>query len=232
MSTFLEICQDVARESGTISGNGLPTTVASQTGRLLKVVEYTKQAWVDIQNMQDTWRWMRSTFSGDTTAGAACYTANSFNITRFGRWVTDRDDYLPISLYLKATGVTDEGPIEEITYEQWRHRYGRGSHDNNRPTVYAISPANEICLGATPDDTYTINGEYIKSAQVLSADSDEPELPSRFHDIIKWRALDMLNRHDEAPRQVQYAGDLFSSVYYDLARDQLPGTRISGGPLA
>lgn len=235
---FLQLSQRVAKESGTVSGDGLPSTVVGQTGRLGKIVNWTSDAWLQIQNDRNAWRWMRKEFSDKTTsAGTARYTAAAWNITDFAEWITDRDcpNYFPFSLYLQSAGVSDEGAIREIGWEEWRRKYGRGQQFTRRPTEYAISPSNELCLGSIPDATYVVNGEYRKTPQILSANEDTPECPERFHMVIVWRALMLLVKHDEAPPTV-LAGAMqeHNRIMEDLERDQLIrySLRLGGGPLA
>ena len=58
--TFLELCQEVADESGTVAGVPSFTTVSNATGRLAKVVRWTRNAYRDIQNERSDWKWMRT----------------------------------------------------------------------------------------------------------------------------------------------------------------------------
>lgn len=233
MSTYLELCQSLSRESGVISGTN-PTAVASQTGRLLKIVEWTAQAYVLIQNLHADWRWMQKTFSQVTASGAAQYTPASWSITDLRDWL--RDDratgYQPHTVYLTATGVSDENALLEISWQQWRTRYGRGSQTNNRPTEYAISPAGEFSLGAIPDDIYTISGEYRQAAVVLAADANTPDMPGAFHDIIVWRALMLLAEFDEAVEQRAAAVIKYNELREDLERNQLPVMFLAHSPIA
>lgn len=235
---YLQLCQKVARESGTVSGVA-PSTVVSQTGRLLKIVNWTDDAWKWVQNEHAAWRWMRKEFSKETTSGTKRYPPAAWSLNDFGHWLTDEiclrgvsRDYYPVSLYLTATGVADEGPIRQIDYSLWRHRYGRGSQTNQRPVSYAISPLNEFCPGPTPDATYTINGEYYRDAQSMSGNTDTPELPTRFHDVIVWRALELLAEFDEAPLAIGAARNKRNIVMSELERDQLETVEIGCGPLA
>jgi len=218
MSTFLELCQDVARESGTISGTQ-PTTVASQTGRLAKIVDWTIDAWRRIQNDRNAWKWMRTEFSGSITSGTARYTAASFSLSRHARWLTDANN---LTIYKTATGVSDESALTVISWDTWRQTYGRGSQTNNRPVSYAVSPSGELCFGPIPDDSYTINGEYYKSPQILADNTDEPECPARFHQIIVQRALVSLAEHDEALVTAAAAQKNYNEIMLDLESDQLP----------
>ena len=233
MSNYLQLSQDVARESGTISGTN-PGAVTGQTGRLLKVVEWTAQAWVMIQNLHADWRWMQKTFSGNTTIGAGQYTPASWSITDLRDWLRDNrvTGYQPHTRYLTATGVSDEGALLEISWQQWRTRYGRGSQTNNKPSEYAISPAGEFSLGPIPDDDYTVQGEYRQAAVVLAADADIPGLPAAFDQIIVWQAIMLLAEFDEAVEQRAAAILKYNALLEGLERDQLPIVSLGGPPIA
>lgn len=231
MATFLQLAQAVARDSGTVAGTQ-PSTVVSQTGRLGKIVQFTAEAWVAIQNTHNAWRWMRTEFPSTavTTADAAKYTPASWNIQDHAEWICEPGE---ISLYLQSSGRSDENDIPFVEWSDWRRIYDRGSICSGRPTVYTISPANEFCFGPVPDGTYRVRGEYRKTPQVLAANSDIPEMPARFHDLIKWRALVLLAEHDEAPQALQYAAANYGVLLSALERDQLPRLNVwAGGPLA
>lgn len=231
MSTFLELAQATARESGTLSGVQ-PSSVVGQTGRLLKVVSYTAEAWRLIQLMHASWRFMRKELPSTclTTAGTARYTAASWSITDLAAWITEEDT---VSIYKQSTGVSDESHLRHIDWREWRRLYDFGAQSNDRPTRYAISPANEFCLGAAPDATYVVRGEYRRTPQILSANSDVPICPEQFHSIIVWRAVMLMDEHDEAPPQkIEYARQQYAALISAMERDQLPQITIGAAALA
>lgn len=230
MSSFLELCQMVARESGTVSG-ALPSTVDSQTGRLLKIVHWTTSAWTQIQNRRNAWRWMRGEFGSPdavTSAGTPRYTSASWSLTRWAEWITERDT---VTIYLQSTGVSDEGPISFMPWSMYRRTYERGTQTANRPVHYSISPAGEFCLGPRPDATYVVRGEYRKSPQTLAQNGDIPEMPARFHELIAWYGLLLLAEHDEGNLHIAVAIRRYRDLMDELERDQLPRPEI-GGALA
>jgi hypothetical protein len=229
MSSFLELCQGVARESGTIPGTQ-PSSVTGQSGRLLKVVHWTAQAWLMIQNHNASWRWMRKEFAKETSIGLGRYTAQAWNIADFAEWSIEKN---AVTLYKQSTGVSDEGQIGYLGYADWKRLYERGGQTNDRPTHWTISPGNEFCLGPKPDAIYMVNGPYRKTPQILAANDDVPECPSRFHDIIKWRGVLLLAEHDEAPPLVIAAAQRnYLSFLSGLERDQLPQIAVGAEPLA
>lgn len=227
MSTFLELCQKVARDSGTLSGT-VPTTVVGQSDRLAKIVSFTSEAWVQIQNLHTNWRYLRKEFPADCnlTASTSAYTAASFSITDFESWITEGDDIF--SLYLTSRGVADEGPVSYIPYDYWRRLYGRGLQTEHRPVHVSVNYSDELCFGPVPDAGYTVKGMYRRSPQVLAANDDTPIIASAMHDIIKWRALQLLVEHDEAPTQVLITANRQYANYLDaLRREQLPQPHIA-----
>jgi len=226
--TFLELCQMVSRESGTASGS-LPSSVVGQTGRLLKIVSWTASAWTQIQNHRNAWLWMRGEFSGTTTAPTAKYMPASWGLTRHAAWITDDDS---ATIYLQSAGVADEGPLIHILWKDYRQRFGRGTQVAGKPTHYAISPAGEFCLGPIPDDVYVVNGEYRKSPQSLTANSDVPEMPARFHELVAWYGLLLLAEHDEGQIHIAMALRRYRDLIGELERDQLGTILINQEPLA
>ncbi len=217
---YLTLCQEVARESGGISGVK-PVSVTGQEGRLQDIVKWTDLAWSEIQNQHDTWLFMRKEFTSTTiTSSSPRYTPASWSLTDHAEWITEEGN---LSLYDNALGVSDEGKLLNITWKEWRERYDRGLQVNNRPTEWAISPAGELCLGAIPDkSTYKVKGEYVRAPQVLAENADIPIMPARFHTAIQWQAILFLGTMDEATDQVDRATLHLTTMMNDLTRAQLP----------
>lgn len=215
---FRELCQMVARESGTVSG-AQPLTVVAQTGRLGKIVFWTAEAWRQIQNRRSRWFWMEGEFDGETAADTARYTATSFSLDRWSAWIRRPGT---LTIYLESLGVSDERELIFMPWDMYRRTYDRGTQTSNYPVHYAISPAGELCFGPIPDDVYIVQGIYRKSPQTLEADGDIPEMPEQYHDLIAWDALQLLAEHDEGEIQIAVAVRRSRELKADLERDQLP----------
>lgn len=227
-TTFLQLCQQVARDSGVISGVR-PTTTVGQTDQMKQIVEWVKDAWVGVQT-EMRWPWMRSAFSGVTVAGTSTYSptavAPGWAITDWSAWVTD--PYC-VSMYLTSTGVSDEGFLGKIDYVDWRRKYFLGSQTNNRPTEYSVTPTGLFALGAVPDAVYTVRGEYWRVPQVFSADADVPTgLPEEYKNLIVYRALQQFGEYDEAANAVNAAARNYADMLLRMQRDLLPEVRIGG----
>lgn len=231
MTTLLLLVQDLARQSGTLAGGVTITTVSGVTGRADKLVNWINSAWEDIQN-QRQWNWLRDDFSHALTIGTARYGDTSLALTRWASWVEDTPYQRVMTIYDPAIGVSDEGEISQISYAQWKGRYGRGAQETNRPRVWAISPAGELCVGPAPDKAYVLQGEFWKSPQALTVDADEPELPARFHKAIVYRAMMLLAEGDESIPTLQLAEREYQRIFASMCMACLPMLNVSGEALA
>lgn len=226
MPTFLELAQTTARESGSVDPAAI-TAVTGLTGRPAKIVNWVAQAYTNIQRSRRDWGWLNAEFSYALVPGTAVYTPASFSLTRFANWQPDTCHYSPVTLYDPTIGVADEGPLRQITYQQWQTLYGRGDQSNlMRPVDWAVSPANEIMFGPYPDKTYVVSGIYQKGPQTLTASTDVPEMPSQYHQMIVWEALRLSMIHDGSYQEGQFITMEMLGLRHELERDQLPEITI------
>jgi hypothetical protein len=234
VATFLQLCQRVARDSGTVSGDR-PTTVVAQTGRLGDIVRWTNDAWNDIQRSRREWRWMRTEFSGSLANGTQRYTSTALGIaTRFGDWVCEGEDEARWSLYLTATGVSDEGPLAFLDWDTFYRTQLRGTPPtSSKPRFFSIDDAKQLVFSPIPDAIYTLRGLYKKSAQTLSVDADTPEMPEDFHRLIVFEALKKLGTFDEnsVQQRAEWANEA-RLIKFDLELEQLPMIGPACDPIA
>lgn len=219
---FIQLCQAVARESGTVANVSSFTTIAGASGRTQKVAAWVSDAWRDIQNERGDWLFMRRSFQKPLIIGQAVYAGSTFTLTDVGRWIGDNPDLRAMSLFDPAVGQKDEFELVQIPYEVWRQRYDRGAHDNNRPTQWAISPRNELCVGDKPDKAYTLRGEYRAKPQILAVDNDIPAMPDEYHGLIVGEALRLMADSDEAYNVLTVKSQRYDRLRSPLIRDQTP----------
>lgn len=213
MATFLQLVNDVERESGTISQAQELATVVNPIGRQRKIVRWTRQAWEMIQRSRDDWTFQRQPGSGSLVAGTASYTGAALGLTNFGRWCRPAEPVPQITLYDPAIGKGDELPLRQLRFEDWLNRYDLGVHDQQRPSHFAIGHDGKVYFGPTPDKAYTLRCWYRRALQTLIADSDVPYIDPDFHQVIVWRALMLLADDDEAPFEVASSTAEYREIY-------------------
>lgn len=213
---FLEIVQATHREA-KLPG-AAPTSVAGQVGRAADLVAWTVSAWNDIQRENNgKWKWRRRPFTLDTVADTASYAFGSATdtlaaaaITRFKAW--DIDDREPPLIYLVSEGVATQRELCLPLWQDFRARYRVGTHTAGPPTDLAVDERGALLLGSTPDAIYRVTGNYWRGLQTLVEDTDEPEMPEDFHELIPFVGLQKYG-YSAVAREI-------------LARCEAEGTRL------
>jgi len=224
---FLQICQRVRQEAG-ISGTG-PASVTNQTGEMARVVDWVKAAYEDIQNLHDNWKFMRREFTFPTIAGNPVYLPSAISLDEFGRWRRDEQ----WRCYL--TSVNDE--LRMTHWDDWdcfreSRLYSVNRSTQGRPIDVAIRPNDDaIYLWPTPNNIFTITGDYYIRPHVMAANSDEPIFPREFHMLIVWRAILFYAPYEAAPERYAQANTEHKRLLAALRRKWLPEIKL-GGPLA
>lgn len=232
MSTFLQLAQAVAREVGA-SGSGGPTAVTGQTGELNRIVNWVADYWTELQAAKRQWRWMRSEFSLSTTSGDDNYSYGdctdsiaSATIARFSHWIPGT-----FRIYLTSAGVGTQHYLIDVSWDEFQRLWKTGSQTNGYPSMIAIDPRDKLRLGAVPDAAYTVIGDYQKSPQTLSANSDEPEMPAKYHRLIVYGAMEKYAGYQGAPEVWTRVKNEAKALKLALEADQLPAPGF-GPPLA
>ena len=220
---FLQLCQRLRQECG-IAGSG-PTTVISQTGELGRIVSWVLSAYEEIQNLHSTWRFLQTDFSFSTVASTQNYTKTTLSLTNLGSWKTD-----DVRIY---SAVTDETYLTYFPWNKFKELYLYGSQrtQTERPTIFSIKYDDSISLWAIPNDTYTVNGEYFKTAQTMTLDADEPLIPTAYQMAIVWKGLMLYAAYNSVPDAYSHGQQEYKSILRKLEFSQLD--RMTwGNPLA
>lgn len=233
--TYLQLSSRLRQEAG-ITGTG-PTAVVGQTGELKRVVDWVADAWREIQNRHNNWRWMRSSFSVNTVAGTDHYaygdctdTNDVATIARFKRWWVDDEEDRP-KIYLSASGVSTQQRLIFMPWYDFKYIYRIGSGQSGQPTYISVDPQNNIVLGPNPDAVYVVTGDYQRGVLELTADGTTPDMPADFHLLIVWEALKKYGSFEAASESYQRGHDNAAIYWGDLRINQLPDLQTAG-PMA
>lgn len=228
MSSYLELCQEVARESGTMASTTI-NSVTGQTGRPEKVVEWVAEAWKQIQNKHTSWRFRRTEFTAPLIVNTGLYTPAALSLNNVSEFIYAQDCF---TAYRDSVGVAEEYALTPLPWADFKRTYRRGTQTSAPPSHYSIAPDGSLAIGPAPAEATTIKGEYVRTAQILSANGDIPICPVDYHSIIVWYAIVHLAEHDEGAFQVATADRKYKEYYNAMARSQLPTITIGGPTLA
>ena len=228
MSTFLVLCQDMARDVG-IPGTGPSTTTTTDLSEEeTSVVRYINQADQDIQSRWFDWDFLWS--EADITAISGTSTLSSGNtgfpgtstIGPLGNWKLD-------SIVWDKTSES----YQILEYQEWnsyREMYKYGTIDSDVPEVFSEKPNGDLDLYPTPNAATTVSAEYWRTPVVMStilagettANSNTSAIPARFHQIIIARAKLYYAENEDAPEIMSGSLVEFEDLLNSLEADQLP----------
>jgi hypothetical protein len=224
---YLELCADLHLQAG-ISGTA-PSSVTGQTGENKRIVNWVKRAWTDIQTMRSDWLFLKESFTLDTVSGQSSY--NIADLVLGGSLADSRFrlfDKKSFRIYKSSIGEVDEVDLCFSKYEDFRSAFIVGQQVQGRPDYFTVTPSNTLYLDPIPDDVYRITGEFIKTPQVLTGNTDVPELPAHFHDLIIYHALIAYAYFEAASEVVEYAKEQKKLLMNALLREQLPDVSLAG----
>jgi hypothetical protein len=226
---FLAIVKRLRAECG-ITGTG-PTTVVSQTGELGRLVDWTNDAWRDIQTAHQDWDWMRTSTSFATVQAQATYPLGSgagtcgVTAATFGMWARNTG-----RSYVTSVGTNSEAMLDFLPYDAWRNTYQFGATRAaySRPVEFSIAPDRSICLGPVPISGYTITLDYFTAPSDMAADADIPALPTQYHMAIVYRAMMFYGAYEAAPEVYQRGEVEFQKLMRRMTADRMP--EMTWGP--
>lgn len=234
----LDLARRLRQEALQDGPRDLPVTTLNQTGDLGMFVSLVDQAWKDIQNLHQDWRWKRRQCQQTTGTNVNTFTPASFTdvisavpISNFRSWVTDLYTW---TCYTQSIGQGDESWIWPMfRYDDWRilYDFGNNAVTQGRPTRYAIAPNNDFKIGPKTVVPYVLRGWYRESVVEFAADADVPGMPLQFHMLIVWKALMMRGLPNAQSELVAYGEAQYTQLLNEMELDQTP--RIGkAGPIA
>tara|TARA_R100000995_G_C3465686_1_gene115534 strand:- start:224 stop:934 length:711 start_codon:yes stop_codon:yes gene_type:complete len=215
MSTYLELCQDMARDVG-IPGDG-PSSVTSTSlsEEENAVVRYIKTADQDIQSRWFDWDYLWSEATITASSGTSTLTSsNSGFPSSLGNWRLDS--------FVWNKSSDDYQILEYVPWNEYREDYKYGTIDSDIPEVFTVKPDNTIDLYPTPNASVAVSAEYWSTPTLLSSDSQVSEIPARFHRIIIARAKMFYAENEDAPEIMVSSLSEFEDQLDKLEADQLP----------
>jgi hypothetical protein len=176
---YLELCNAVLREVNEVE----LTALASARGIQTSVKDFINKSQRDIINSEVEWPFTVTSGSITTTAGTAEYTKPATAKT------IDFDSFT-----VQESASTAEKTLKYLSFEEYIERYNEidtnPSGDSRAlPEYVYLTPDDKIGFSPVPDlSTYTVRYYYYATHTDMTAATDVPVIPERFHDVIVNRA--------------------------------------------
>lgn len=215
------------RAESSISGTGI-TTVINQFGEYKKLIDWINMAYVDIQNMHVDWDFLRKDLVFNTIEGVQNYSKTGIGLSDYGEWSLGS-----MRCYLAVSGVRWEQHLTPVAWDDFRDEFLFGSMRSQTgiPHYVTQKPDSSLMFFPTPNDIYTINGEYFRKPHELVLDTDEPLFPDKFHMVIVYRAL-MMFAVDANAQELFAIGDRESQRLIAKMEQVLLPSPVFSGALA
>jgi len=239
--TFLELVQETINDAGTgttttVSG-GLAATNDGYVGLCKRMVQ---EAWLQIQNSEDSWTFMQHSVDIPLVHGVRRYPLEALNFDMpYGDWRfidgTRRERTLVSAGNVLQWDFVDRAPgagrgtarVRYLPYLLFQKQYERGLRITPQRSVreFSLEPATDtVVVGPEParegleEGTAILFGEYKTASQRLMEDEDTPRgLPEQYHPAIK-----SVQAFDESQVGVSVADERYSSFMVDMRRTLLP----------
>lgn len=199
MPTFLELAQETRALSG-IGGTG-PASVLTASGIEGRIVNYVKNAWIDIQMHPKKWKWMWGRYLAPLPGGAPLQTI--LNTREYQLTGVDKVRVNSFRSYLTATGVSDRQRMVWMSWAKFDRAHGTIDETANRPIRVTRDPSGQLVLYPKAEASYSIEFEFFKTAQLLADNADVPELPVDYHQLIVYEALKRFGKAEDAPEIIK-----------------------------
>lgn len=213
MSTYLQLCQDMARDIGIPGSGPSSVTSTSLSEEENAVVRHIKNADLDIQSRWFDWMFLWKEATMTSSSGTSTLTSPS----DIGNWNVD--------LVVWDKGTDNNLQLEYMPWGEYFEMYKMGVSDDNDPEVFSVKPNNVIDLYPTPISNTSVYAQYWQIPTELAADSDVSAIPARFHRIIIARAKVYYAENEDAPEVLSGSLAEFEDLLDKLESDQLPGQK-------
>ena len=201
--TFLQLGQQLVEDAGI---SGTLTSMVSQSGEFLRVVNWIKRAVTEIEGKWLNWDFLHEFHTFNTVVGVRDYPAPS----NFNLWDTSTAKILAEAM--------------PLPYMQWtRRKLDITEAVAGAPYEFTVLPDKSIRLYDTPTAIVTIDIEYWRIPTVLTANTDEPSIPEQFRDIIVSKALQFYANYESAEEVKVQAVEIFKERMLQLQSHSAPG---------
>ncbi len=218
--TFLEIVK-ATRELAGITGSG-PVTTVNQLGEMLRLVNWVKQSWLDLQNLHKTWNFLLVDLSFTTVAAQGDYTLANMGASNLRQL-----DAESLRCQRADSDLRNRQFMEPWDWRHFRDTYRYNNLVQGRPIRFAVDPKDKsVCLAAVPDDAYLITGRYWTKPVAFVNDTDVPAIPDEYHMLIAYWALSKYAGYEAAAEAKQEAMENKARMLTALEIDQLPSMTV------
>ena len=229
---YLELVQKTVLYA-PIAGKG-PADVenlANEPREYQLVVQWIRDAWHQVQNSRRDWKWMQRASQFSTQIGKNIYTladiaATDPEVARLRRWY--RNDFRQVQ------GESEDRPVNYMQEALYERRYSnKPPSTQGHPIALTIRERDlAVWLYPMPDDVYPIHMRYALRASELVKNTDVPEMPEEYHELLVWKAIEQFGYYHNAVERVQSGVKRAREINNELVNSSTTDMVLADNPLA
>lgn len=158
-----------------------PVTVTNQVGEYARLLEWVKDAWLEIQTRHFHWTFLWDRFSLTVVDSQPDYKVPNLRV------------FVPFTVRL------DDETLLEIPYDDYARIYR--DPDVHTHKAFVILPDRTMRM--LPPANGTLTGDYYRVPQELVNNDDKPLAPAHLHDTIVALAMTYYGTYEDAPEVYQ-----------------------------
>ena len=219
--TRLQLVKALSQFLGTEDPTNVTTTVGTLPTYQSDLVVAIDTAYEEIQTLHSAWNWRRKQGTLTTVASTRTYAYSdiSANCVALIPFVSGFE--------AKQVLLISNHEVIFVPYRAFRGYLDKGTRTSAKPVYYTIQPDETIEFDPTPDAIYTVTLDYLNAPEVFTADADIPDMPTRFHRVIVYRAAMQMSEFDENTLRFGMAKARYSNLLNELMENQLPQQDIN-----
>ncbi len=121
-----------------------------------------------------------------------------------------------------AIGGSDQRPVYFVEQDRFDGYYNKSVVNSGRPLFYTQKKPGQITLYPNPDKPYVLTIPHKTMPTELTADGSTPNMPSKFHMLIVYQAMEYFGGTSESLRVRGVAQQMKQAMLSELVREQTP----------
>lgn len=229
MATYLQLVQKAARNC-PVAGGGPVSVLDTSPEENVLLINFVADEWADLQTQRTDWRWLRKKATFALTPNTSVYTPATI-----GASVADVLNLAAWERVFRAqrTGEPDV-PVSYMEEDRFVSSYTESVPTSTGfPVAVTVRERDQaLWFYPVPDAAYTVHLRFTVKPTALTVDGSTPDMPSNFHDILVWGAVERWAYHQEAQSKAVYAASQRGRLFDNLVRTQTDPVDLGWNPLA
>lgn len=214
---FVDLVNRVKVECG-VSGPTVATLQGSLPREIERLKGWVQSSWEEVQSRHVDWTFLRIESGRIVNEMENIVASDEVLADSVERFVCDS-----FRIGSNNAGRDASLPLTYVEYQEFRNGIGLNPEPRGRPVAVTMRPHDRVLmLAPTPDGTYELHYDYIRTPQILTNDDDEPIVASKHHMIIVWNAMIRYGRYEAASEILSDAMANYRRMFASLEVAYLP----------